>query len=50
MLFDDKLDSNGFPRRITGIKIHMMVSNIAAFVAWQTFVRALKEKPSKTNA
>ncbi len=40
LLFDNKLDSNGLPRRPRGTKIHMMDSDITGFVAWHAFVRA----------
>jgi hypothetical protein len=41
LLFDDKLDENGMPRRSEGEKIHMMDSDVTGYVAWHAFVRAV---------
>jgi hypothetical protein len=41
LLFDDKLDENGMPRRSEGEKIHIMDSDVTGYVAWHAFVRAV---------
>jgi hypothetical protein len=41
LLFDDKLNENGMPRRSEGEKIHMMDSDVTGYVAWHAFVRAV---------
>jgi len=40
LLFDDKLDSNGLPRRPSVTKAHMMDSDLTGFVVWHIFIRA----------
>ena len=40
LLFDDKLDFNGLPRRPSGTKVHMMDSDLTGFVVWHAFIRA----------
>lgn len=41
LLFDNKLDEKGNPRRPEGDKIHMMDSEVTGFVAWHAFTRAV---------
>jgi len=40
LLFDNKLGSDGLPRRPSGTKIHKMDSDVTGFVAWHAFIRA----------
>jgi hypothetical protein len=42
LLYDDRLDSNGLPRRPAGDKIHMMDSGITGYVVWHAFARAVE--------
>jgi hypothetical protein len=41
LLFDDRLDENGLPRRPDGDKIHTMDSGIVGYIAWHAFARAV---------
>jgi hypothetical protein len=39
LLFDDGLDENSQPRRISGNKIHMMDDDMRGYLIWHAFVR-----------
>ncbi len=39
LLFDDKLDKNGEPRRRPGCKIHMMDDDMRGYLIWHAFAR-----------
>jgi hypothetical protein len=39
LLFDDRLDKNGNPRRVPGNKVHTMDDDMRGYLIWHAFVR-----------